>query len=75
MDMSDSHIMPTENVFLGDVPNSPRSAKESSFFQAVSALGYSYGGTFQAPETLPTSPPKQSLSYITHPGKESPIFV
>jgi hypothetical protein len=75
IDTTDAGVMPEENVFLGEIPNAPRTAKESSFFQAVSALGYSYGGTFQAPENKPTTTPKKPLSYITSPGTVSPLFV
>lgn len=75
IDTKDASIMPEENVFLGDIPNAPRTATESSFFQAVSALGYSYGGTFQAPENKPTTSPKKPLTYITSPGAVSPLFV
>lgn len=75
IEVKDPAIMPEENIFLGDIPNSTRTAKESSFFQSVSTLGYSYGWTFQAPENKPTTNPKKPLSYITSPGTESPLFV
>lgn len=75
IDIKDASLMPEENVFLWDIPNSPRTTNQSTFFQAVSALGYSYGGTFQAPENKPTTTPKKPLSYITNPGNVSPLFV
>lgn len=75
IDTKDISLMPEENIFLWDIPNAPRIINESSFFQAVSALGYSYGGTFQAPENTPTTTPKKPLSYITNPGNVSPLFV
>lgn len=75
IDTKDASLMPEENVFLGDIPNSPRTTNQSTFFQAVSTLGYSYGGTFQAPENKPTTTPKKPLSYITNPGNVSPLFV
>ncbi len=75
IDTKDTSLMPEENVFLWDIPNSPRTTNQSTFFQAVSALGYSYGGTFQAPENKPTTTPKKPLSYITNPGNVSPLFV
>lgn len=75
IDAKDPSLMPEENIFLGDIPNAPRTVTESSFFQAVSALGYSYGGTFQAPENKPTTTPKKPLSYISSPGTVSPLFV
>lgn len=75
IDTKDASLMPEENVFLWDIPNSPRTTNQSTFFQAVSALGYSYGGTFQAPENKPTTTPKKPLSYITNPGNVSPLFV
>lgn len=75
IDTKDISLMPEENVFLGDIPNAPRTTNQSTFFQAVSTLGYSYGGTFQAPENKPTTTPKKPLSYITNPGNVSPLFV
>lgn len=75
IDTKDVSLMPEENVFLGDIPNAPRTTNQSTFFQAVSTLGYSYGGTFQAPENKPTTTPKKPLSYITNPGNVSPLFV
>lgn len=75
IDTKDASLMPEENVFLWDIPNSARTTNQSTFFQAVSALGYSYGGTFQAPENKPTTTPKKPLSYITNPGNVSPLFV
>lgn len=75
IDTRDESLMSEENIFLGDIPNAPRTAKESTFFQAVSALGYSFGGTFQAPVAQPETTPKKALKYITDPGKVSPLFV
>lgn len=38
IDTKDQSLMVEENVFLGDIPNAPRTTTESTFFQAVSAL-------------------------------------
>lgn len=75
LDTKDETIMPEENIFLGDIPNSPRTAGENAFFQTVFSLGYSFGGTFQAPENKPQPSPKTPLKYITSPGNVSPLFV
>lgn len=75
IDTKDEFLMAEENVFLGDVPNAPRSTKENTFFQAVSALWYTFGGTFQVPESKPVITPKKPLQYITDPGKTSPLFI
>lgn len=75
IDTKDETIMPEENIFLGDIPNSSRTAGENAFFQTVFSLGYSFGGTFQAPENKPQPSPKTPLKYITSPGNVSPLFV
>jgi hypothetical protein len=75
IDAKDDTIMPEENIFLGDIPNSARASTDNAFFQTVFALGYSFGGTFQAPENKPQSAAKKALKYITAPGNVSPLFV
>jgi hypothetical protein len=74
IDAKDDTIMPEENIFLGDIPNSARASTDNAFFQTVFALGYSFGGTFQAPENKPQAT-KKALKYITAPGNVSPLFV
>ena len=75
IDTKDVTMMPEENIFLGDIPNAPRTSTENAFFQTVFALGYSFGGTFQAPENKPQSATKKPLKYITSPGNVTPLFV
>jgi|GEM_PF-3586731 len=75
IESKDDALMPEENIFLGDIPNAPRTTTENSFFQTVFALGYSFGGTFQAPENKPEAAPKKSLKYITGPENVSPLFL
>lgn len=75
IDAKDASIIPEENIFLGDIPSSPRASTDNAFFQTVFALGYSFGGTFQAPENKPQPVAKKSLKYITAPGNVSPLFV
>lgn len=36
-------LMPEENIFLGEIPNSPRKSIENLFFNAVFNLGYNFG--------------------------------
>lgn len=75
MDRADPTLKPEENVFLGEIPNTPRTASESIFFQTVFSLGYSFGGTFQAPENAPAPAPTKPLTYITTPGNVTPLFI
>lgn len=38
IDAKDETIMPEENIFLGDIPNSPRTSTENAFFQTIFGL-------------------------------------
>jgi ABC-type oligopeptide transport system substrate-binding subunit len=71
----DVSLLPQENIFLGDIPNTPRASTENTFFQTVFGLWYSFGGTFQAPENTPKTAPKKVLTYITAPENTSPSFI
>ncbi len=75
LDIKDEGIMSEENIFFGDIPNAPRNSSEDAFFQTVFSLGYSFGGTFQAPENKPQPIVKKTLQYITSPGNVTPLFV
>lgn len=75
IDAKDDTIMSEENIFLGDIPNSPRASTENAFFQTIFGLWYSFWGTFQAPENKPQPAPKKPLKYITAPGNVTPLFL
>jgi hypothetical protein len=38
IDAKDDTIMSEENIFLGDIPNSPRASTENAFFQTIFGL-------------------------------------
>lgn len=74
IDIADPTILPVENIFLGDIPNTPVTKTDNAFFQTVFALWYSFGGSFQTPENTTNTLQKIPLKYITHPENVSPIF-
>lgn len=76
MDIPKDHLIPRDNIFLGEIQNMPKDTTETSFSDAASALGYTLGGT----EPLPTNnvspaPVLTSLKYINQPGNVSPLFL
>lgn len=70
-----SNFIPKENIFLGDIQNSPRTSGNPLFFQTAFSLGYSFGGTAPAPTVVPPAVPEYtSLKYVNQPGNMSPLF-
>ncbi|MEI6711015.1 MAG: hypothetical protein WCK88_01925 [bacterium] len=70
------HLIPYENIFLGEVPNAPKDNSEPLFFQTAFSLGYTFGGTAPLPASVkPASPKLDVLKYITQPGTVSPLFL
>ena len=73
-------LLPEENIFLGEIPNSPRKSTESLFFNAVFNLGYNFGGA--APAKTPEQTPvehtladfQKPLKYFTNPSSVTPGF-
>ncbi len=75
LDLEDESIFKEENIFLWEVPNTPRTLDGSTFVQTVTSLGFTYGGSIQTPVVTERPASKKNLSYISSPGKESPLFL
>jgi len=76
IEFSQECLIRRENIFFGEVQNSPKDATESLFFQTAFSLGYTFGGT--APILAPVEPASAKLAplkYITQPGSVSPLFL
>ncbi len=76
LDISKDHLIPRDNIFLGEIQNTPKDTTETLFSQTASALGYTLGGTAPLPPpTKPAEPVLASLKYISQPGNVSPLFL
>lgn len=72
-------LLPEENIFLGEIPNTPRKSIESLFFNAVFNLGYNFGWVApqKAPETVQVAKIQdfqKPLKYFTTPSAVTPAF-
>ncbi|MFA6080483.1 MAG: ABC transporter substrate-binding protein [Candidatus Gracilibacteria bacterium] len=77
LEFNKNNFIPKENVFLGEIQNSPRTISAEPLFSSAALLsGYTLGGVTPVPApTVPAGPSYTSLKYVDQPGRVSPLFL